>query len=189
MKGQVYQIKISLHVSKPKIWRRVLINPTINLDDFHQIIQTVMGWTNSHLHQFEDGLDIYCPKEFEIEDSRDSHKVKVNSILRMEAEKIKYEYDFGDGWMHEVLLEKVFPLDFPSQIPCCVTGRGNCPPEDCGGIWGFEGIKAILSNPKHDQYDETLEWVGGPFDPSYFNKDEINERLKSPGYGCLPFVY
>ncbi len=185
MTAQIYQIHISLQGSKPKIWRRVLIKPDITLVDFHRIIQTVMGWSNSHLHQFEKGHDSYSPEEFEVEDTQNSRKVKLNSLLKKENDKIKYEYDFGDSWMHDIILEKVLPVDKTMQIPSCVNGKGNCPPEDCGGIWGYEDIKTILSNPKHKQFEETMEWIGNEFDPDYFDKKEINEMLKYPDYGCI----
>jgi hypothetical protein len=163
----------------------MLIKPDITLVDFHRIIQTVMGWTNSHLHQFEKGHDSYSPEEFEVEDTKNSRKVKLNSLIIKEKDKIKYEYDFGDGWLHDIILEKVLPLDKTKQIPSCVDGKGNCPPEDCGGIWGYEEIKSILSNPKHKQFEETMEWIGDEFDPDYFDKKEINEMLKYPDYGCI----
>ena len=109
----------------------------------------------------------------------------MNSLLKKENDKIKYEYDFGDSWMHDIILEKVLPVDKTMQIPSCVNGKGNCPPEDCGGIWGYEDIKTILSNPKHKQFEETMEWIGNEFDPDYFDKKEINEMLKYPDYGCI----
>jgi hypothetical protein len=185
MTGQIFQIQISLQGSKPKIWRRILVKSDITLVDFHKIIQTVMGWTNSHLHLFQHGRDSYSPEEFEVEDTKNSRKVKLNSLLKKEKDKIKYEYDFGDDWQHDILLEKILPLDKTMPIPSCIDGKGNCPPEDCGGIRGFEEIKTILANSKHKQYEEIMEWLGGEFDPDYFDKNEINEMLKTPDYGCV----
>jgi hypothetical protein len=185
MTGQIFQIQISLQGSKPKIWRRILVKPEITLVDFHKIIQTVMGWTNSHLHLFQQGRNSYSPEEFEVEDTKNSRKVTLNSLLKKEKDKIKYEYDFGDGWQHDILLEKILPSDKTMPIPSCIDGKGNCPPEDCGGIWGYEEIKKILVNSKHEQYEETMEWLGGEFDPDYFDKNKINEILKNPDYGCV----
>lgn len=185
MTKQIYQIRISLLGSKPMIWRRVLVSSDILLVDFHKIIQTVMGWTNSHLHQFVTGRDFYAPEEFEIEETKDSRKVKLNSILSEENEKVKYEYDFGDGWLHDILLEKILPFDKTAQLPICTGGKGNCPPEDCGGIWGYKDLLTIISNPKHKEYEETTEWLGGNFDPDFFDIKEINEMLKEEDFGCI----
>lgn len=185
---QIYQVQISLKDSKPKIWRRILTKPDITLLDFHKMIQTVMGWTNSHLHQFVKGEKCYSPENFddgfELEVMNDSRKVKLNSLLKNEKDKIKYEYDFGDGWRHEIILEKILPANKTVEIPSCIGGKGNCPPEDCGGIWGYEQIKEVLSNPKHKQYKETTNWLGGKFDPDFFDMEEVNKTLKEPDYGC-----
>lgn len=185
MPGKIYQIHISLNGVKPKIWRRLLVKPEITLVDFHRIIQTAMGWTNSHLHQFEVGYDTYSPADFEVEGTKDSRKVKLKSLLKEEKSKMKYEYDFGDGWIHNIVLEKILPFDEALQIPHCIAGKGNCPPEDCGGIWGYEDLITIISNPKDKQYKETMEWLGGEFDPNYFDKKEINEMLKDKDFGCV----
>jgi hypothetical protein len=179
---QIYQIHISLVNSKPKIWRRILTSSNISLENFHEIIQVVMGWTNSHLHLFEDGDISYAPAELEVEDTENSRKVKLNSLLCFEKDKIKYEYDFGDGWVHNILLEKILPFDKNIELPSCIGGKRNCPPEDCGGIWGYEDLLAIISNPKHEEYDEMVEWLGEDFDPEYFDIGQINQMLKNRSF-------
>ena len=188
MKEYIYQIYISLKGSKPKIWRRILTKPDITLFDFHKIVQTVMGWTNSHLHQFVKGREFYSPEDldegFELEADNDSKKVKLNFLLKTENDKIIYEYDFGDGWQHDIILEKILTAEKTLQIPSCIGGKGGCPPEDCGGIWGYEHIKEILSNPKHKQYKETMGWLGSEFNPDFFDMKETNKMLKEPDYGC-----
>ena len=185
MAKQIYQIQIVLKNSKPKIWRRVLVNSGILLVDFHKIIQTTMGWTNSHLHQFEKGRTIYAPKEFVLEETNDSMKVSLNTLLKKENEKIKYEYDFGDSWSHYIILEKILPFEKTTELPRCIGGKRNCPPEDCGGIWGYTDLLEIISNPKHKEHKEMMEWLGGDFDPDYFDIQEINGLLKEEDYGCI----
>ena len=185
MAQQIYQIQISLKGFTPKIWRRVLINSDITLVDFHKIIQTTMGWSNSHLHQFEKGREYYAPKDFELEDAIDSKKIKLTSLLKTEKDKIKYEYDFGDGWEHDIVLEKILPFDKTINLPSCIKGNGNCPPEDCGGVWGYADLLKIISNPKNKEYNEMIEWLGEGFDPDYFDIEEINEMLKEEDYGCI----
>jgi len=186
----IYQVQISLKGFKPKIWRRLLIPSDLLLSDFHKIIQTSMGWTNSHLHQFIKNDAFYTRKmaddDFWYElNNVDYRNMKASDLLAMEKEKIIYEYDFGDSWEHEVLLEKVLPNDKNAQLPICLNGSMNCPPEDCGGIWGYASMLEILKQPDHEEYDSYLEWLGEDFDPEYFDKNEINEFLKEEDFGCL----
>jgi len=184
MPKKIYQIQIVLKGAKPKIWRRILVNSDVLLVDFHKIIQTTMGWSNSHLHLFSDGFEEYSPKEFEVEDTKDSRKVRLDKILKAEKTWITYEYDFGDGWEHTIMLEKIFPADNQFQIPQCIAGKRNCPPEDCGGIWGYSDLLNILKHPEHEEYENFAEWLGDDFDPEYFDMDIINGMLKQKDFGC-----
>lgn len=185
MQQLVYQLKIILKGAKPPIWRRILVDPETLLVDFHRIIQTTMGWTNSHLHLFAGQKYEYAPREFEVEGTRDSRVVKLKDILKGEKQKILYEYDFGDGWEHEILLEKIIEEEGEKQIPRCIGGRKNCLPEDCGGVGGYEELLNIISDPDHEDHKEMLVWLGGDFDPDYFDKHEVNELLRQKDYGCL----
>ena len=179
MKANIYQLKISLIDSRPEIWRRILVDPNVLLVDFHRIIQTTMGWTNSHLHLFADNNNTYSPREFEVEGAKNSRVVKLSKLLIKEGDKILYEYDFGDGWEHSIVLEKIISL------PTCIDGENNCPPEDCGALGGYEELQEIISDPEHSEYDEMMEWLGGKFDPAYFNLDEINKMLQKKDFGCI----
>jgi len=185
MANIAYQIQIVLKGTKPMIWRRLLVDPEVLLVDLHRIIQTTMGWTNSHLHLFSDGIEEYSPKEFEVEDSIDSRVVRLNEILTDVESKLDYEYDFGDSWEHEIILEKILIPDPKIKIPLCIDAKRNCPPEDCGGIWGFSDMLKILKQPDHEEYDSYLEWLGGKFDPEYFDMDEINKKLRRKDFGCI----
>ena len=145
-----------------------------------------MGWTNSHLHHsvFEDRY--YSePGEFESPNNIDYSKVKLSDLISSIEQKLEYEYDFGDGWEHEILLEKIIN-DYDSKHPVCLTGKRACPPEDCGGPYGYEDMLKIMADPGHEQYEEYVEWLDGEvFDPEYLDIDEINEMLKEDDYGCL----
>ena len=186
----VYQLKITLKGSRPSIWRKVLINPDLPLEDLHKIIQTTMGWTNSHLHQFwKDRTNYYLEiNDFgELPDNSKSCeycKTKVSDLLKKEKDKIEYEYDFGDSWNHVITLEKVLPFDDTEVYPVCIDGKRHCPPEDCGGLWGFYNMLEILKDPQHEEYEEYLEWLGEEFEPEYFDKKEVNLMLKEVDYGC-----
>jgi hypothetical protein len=174
----IYQIKISLIGAKPPIWRTVLVASDINLETFHEVIQLTMGWTESHLHQFIDNKKAYGShdNDFELE-MEDEAKYKLFQLLKTEKESLTYEYDFGDSWEHKILLEKILPYDSNIHLPVCIKGKRACPPEDCGGIWGYEELLKTLSDPKHPDHEDTLEWLGGEFDPEEFDLEEINDDL------------
>jgi len=181
----ILQIKISLKYVRPPIWRRILVEDSIKLSDFHKIIQTVMGWTNSHLHQFIINERYYGePDEDSFEEIVDYRKIKLKSVLSFEKEKILYEYDFGDGWEHEIVLEKIFNNQ-TIENPICLTGKRNCPPEDSGGPYGYMDLLKVISDPKNDDYKEMKSWIGDDFDSEYFNKEEISNLLTKKNYGCL----
>ena len=188
----IYQIQISLNGSKPKIWRRLLIPADLLLSDFHKLIQTTMGWTNSHLHQFIK-LGIFYSQRYENDDyweemdNVDYSDIKVFDLLQKEKESITYEYDFGDSWEHTILLEKILPNDEKSKLPICLAGKMNCPPEDCGGIWGYAAMLDILTQPDHEEYEHCYEWFDDDFDPKHFDKDEINQMLNDIDYGNFEF--
>jgi len=190
MKKKIYQIQIALKGFKPKIWRRILIPSDLLLSDFHMIIQTTMGWTNSHLHQFIKNRIFYTRRMHDDDlwdemDNVDYKKMKISDLLKKEREKIIYDYDFGDSWEHDIILEKILPIDDKIKYPICLTGKMNCPPEDCGGVWGYADMLEILKQPDHEEYESYIEWLGDDFDPEYFDKDEINEMLKMENFGCI----
>ena len=178
----IYQLKVSLKGSKPPIWRRLLVSSDIKLDTLHLALQISMGWTNSHLHQFiSQDQTFYGIKDDDFDmggfEMQDENTVRLSHILKTEMDSLIYEYDFGDSWTHKIVLEKILPFDTDKKLPYCVTGKRACPPEDCGGIWGYENLLAILEAPEHDEHEEMLEWLGGEFDPSYLSRREINQSL------------
>lgn len=182
--GSVYQLKISLKYSKPLIWRRVLVPAAIELEDLHDVIQVVFGWEDCHLHQFIDGRTRYQEVDAEQEmfgmmrDVVDSDGVQLRSLLRKAKDKIVYEYDFGDSWEHEIVLEKVLKSNPKQQLPLCVKGKLACPPEDCGGLPGYYNLLETFAGPDSEEKEEMLEWCCDPIDPEAFDLDAINERLE-----------
>lgn len=182
--GSIYQLKISLKGAKPPIWRRILIPADMELMELHEAIQAAMGWENCHMHQFKQGRTFFMPEPnddfagFGGFDTEDSSGVRIDQLLRTEKDKIEYEYDFGDSWEHEVLLEKVLEPAAGAVYPVCVKGKGACPPEDCGGLWGYYGLLETLSDPESEEHEEILDWMGESFDPDAFDLDEANARLR-----------
>jgi len=176
----IYQIKVTLKGSKPPIWRRIQVRSDITLSRLHMILQEAMGWWNAHLHLFAVGQTEYGlpDPDFGFEGMRDERMVKLNQIATGEGARFIYEYDFGDSWEHVLLVEKVLPPEEGVQYPICTKGRRACPPEDVGGIWGYEEFLEAIQDPDHPEHEEYLEWIGDEFDPEEFDLDAINERLR-----------
>lgn len=179
----IYQIKVTLNDSKPPIWRRVLVEDTTTLGKLHTILQTAMGWTNSHLHHFIINDDFYGePDEDEFSDieTKNEKRFRLNQFVTRKGFKFVYEYDFGDSWEHTILVEAILPAEKGTQYPVCIAGKRACPPEDVGGVWSYEDFLKVIANPKDPQYEEMMEWLGVKFDPERFNLAHVNEGLRHP---------
>ncbi len=177
---KIYHLKITLRDVKPPIWRRILVSETTALDDLHYIIQIVMGWENSHLHQFIIGQEYYSilNEDFGNElEQKDSSKFTLKRLGLLPKSKFLYEYDFGDDWMHEIVVEDITEAQAGQTYPICVVGKRACPPEDCGGPWSYADLLEVLKNPKHPDYQDMTDWIPEDFDSEYFSADEINRQL------------
>jgi Plasmid pRiA4b ORF-3-like protein len=175
--ADVYALKVTLLGTSPPVWRRILVPCDITLRNLHRTLQTVMGWTNSHLHQFgrprQRLTDLRSRVGIKI---ADENRTKLGELIQTVGERFLYEYDFGDGWQHELVLEEVlFGEESFQQI--CVAGGRCCPPEDCGGPQGFAELLNALQHANHPRHDEVCEWLGD-FVPESFSVDEINRRLR-----------
>ncbi|MBC8466192.1 plasmid pRiA4b ORF-3 family protein [bacterium] len=181
--NQVYQFKITLCGIRPPIWRRIQVPETYSFWDLHVAIQDAMGWWDSHLHLFE----IFNPRsgsknEIGIpakdlgydNETLAGWKYYIADYFNMENKSCNYFYDFGDDWQHIILLEKIIPCENGIKYPTCIKGKRACPPEDCGGVWGYMDLLEILNDPEHDEYEDMLEWAGGKIDPERFNPKEVH---------------
>jgi hypothetical protein len=182
--GVLYQFKITLLDSAPMIWRRIQVQDC-TLDKLHEHIQTAMGWTNSHLHQFEIDGERYGDPEllndgFEDFECIDSTKTMVSDIVTKTGKRFsfKYEYDFGDGWEHEVLFEGCPPVEKGMKYPICLEGERACPPEDVGGVWGYQDFLTAIADPDHEEHKNFLEWCGGSFSPDEFDPKKATREMK-----------
>lgn len=177
---QILQCRVWLVDSEPSIWRRFEVSDQISLDDLHEILQIVMGWENGHLHAFAIGRDRYAaPFPMPLEGTLDSTSVSLASFRFKSGDKFSYTYDFGDGWLHQVRVDEVRPQSNEVKLPRCLEGDRACPPEDCGGVWGYEALLERLSDPEDPDFEELLDWVGD-FDPSHFSVEAVNAQLRQP---------
>ncbi len=175
----VYQMKVALEDSKPPIWRRIQVTSATSLYRLHKVLQVVMGWSDYHLHEFIiDEMHYGEPSpDYDFKMNNDK-TVKLSQVIFEEEAKFAYIYDFGDYWYHKILVEKILPLEPDKHYPICIKGKRACPPEDCGGIWGYYSFLKAIQDPSNPEHDHMLKWVGGSFDSEAFDLNEINQRLR-----------
>ena len=173
----VVSLKVTLRGAKPPIWRRVLVPGAINLGGLHQVIQAAMGWHDAHLHAFTVAGRSYGDPH-NVDDVANENRMTLNGVMKAGVKRFTYDYDFGDNWEHSVAIEKTQPAIPGQSYPLCVAGKRNCPPEDCGGVWGYAELLEILADPAHPEREERLEWIDQEdFDPETFDIDTANAIL------------
>jgi hypothetical protein len=176
----IYQIKVGLRGAKPPIWRRLEVPANIGLARLHRVIQAAFDWTDSHLHAFETPYG-----DFGVADPELGHRaespVSLEQVAPAEKSKIRYTYDFGDNWEHEIVVEKILPREKKTSYPRCTGGRRAAPPEDCGGIYGYTDLLEVLADPDHPEHEAQLEWLGldspAEFNPAAFDVQNVNHNL------------
>ena len=180
-----YHLKIVLNQTKPPVWRRLQVPGSASLGWLHAVIQVAMGWTNSHLHQFRVGDQVCSDPAFQLDEYEgdppvlNENKVTLVAAAPRQNDVLEYEYDFGDSWHHRVTVEKIAGPEPASVMGAlCLDGARTCPPEDCGGAWGYDNLLKILRNPKHEEHDSMKEWLGRPLDAEQFDRDKVNKYLK-----------
>lgn len=179
--AKVYQLKITLEGIEPPIWRRIQVPDAYSFWDLHVAIQDAMGWQGTRPHAFrlidpvKGGMvEIGVPDHYD----PSGHLVPgwecpIADYFTLERRTARYEYDFGDSWQHAVELEEIAPRPEKSSYPKCLDGERNCPPEDCGGVSGYEDFLEAIDDPEHDEHDEMLTWIGGEFDPDDFRPKQV----------------
>lgn len=178
---QLYQLKVTLRDVKPPVWRRLLVRGDASLGRLHRILQAAMGWYDCHLHTFTvRGKTYSVPNPEWSIDIRDERKAKLAKLALTPRSRFTYEYDMGDGWEHEILIEAVTDADTARpRWAVCLGGERACPPEDVGGSWGYGNFLEAIRDPKHKEHTEMLEWIGGEFDSESFSVAETDEALKN----------
>ncbi len=182
MPVEIYQIKVTLRDSRPPIWRRIQVSSDTTLAKLHRILQRVMGWEDAHLHQFiirDERYGVPDKEDVGPRQTRDERKYILREVVPGERSQFGYNYDFGDYWQHVLVVEKTFPPEEGVRYPVCLAGARACPPEDVGGLPGYENFLEAMRNPEHPEHNEFSEWIGGDFDPEAFDLGEINQTLRS----------
>lgn len=174
-----YIIKITLLGSKPPIWRCFCVPGQTTLDRLHDVIQIVMGWQESHLHCFEIDGQRYseAPEDMDT-DGQEEGNFRLCDLVPRAKTKFSYEYDFGDGWQHTLIVDSIETVPPGHRVRVtCLAGEGSCPPEDVGGPDGYKEFLAALDNPKHPEHESYREWCGGGFDRTAYDLDAVNFEL------------
>lgn len=177
--ARIFQIKVTLqHIRRP-IWRRFQVAADTKLPRLHRILQVVMGWDNCHLHAFITGDISYGEPDPDFPGGSVSERNVRLEQIAAPGGTLRYEYDFGDSWDHVLKIEKVVTPAPGAKYPVCIAGARACPPEDCGGVWGYQNLVEAINNPAHEEHEELLEWAGEGWDPEHFDLAGINQELKS----------
>ncbi len=174
--ANIIRLKVTLRGVKPPVWRRLVMPGTMTLGDLHKAIQAAMGWHDCHLHAFDVGGEQFGDRR-SLDDVADEKRPTLNDLLRSSVIRFTYIYDFGDTWEHTVAFEKSEPAVEGEAYPVCIAGKRNCPPEDCGGVWGYEELLAILAHPAHPERAGRIDWLGEEFDSEEFDLGLANTAL------------
>ncbi len=179
MKAKTYQLKITLEGIRPPVWRRLEALGNTTLGGLHDVFQTVMGWSDCHLHLFTAGGSHFGPEDPDArEPLEDERKVRLDQVLLRRGDGMVYEYDFGDSWIHRVDVEEIGSADSESKrYPLVTGGKRACPPEDCGGVFGYMDLLQTLADPGQPDHLEKMEWFDEDFDSEAFDLEKINRLL------------
>jgi len=178
--NSLLQLRIELAGLNPAIWRRVVVPDAMTLPKLHRVIQAAMGWSDSHLHEFEIGGKRYGTPDpdWGAGDAVTSEKRATLAGCLAGAKSFRYIYDFGDNWEHLIKVEKSLPLDAHPLCPLCLAGANACPPEDVGGPPGYIDFLDAVADTLHPEHENMLDWCGGEFDPEAFDLDRTNKQLR-----------
>jgi hypothetical protein len=183
----IYQLKITLRDIRPPIWRRILISNQLYFTELHDLIQLYFSWIGYHLHEFYfthpyiPSIKLYIagktewaePSQIQDYYHLQADEIQLCDVFSEDKRIAYYLYDFGDNWLHKIVLEKIFPHKNGFDEPLCVGGRRAAPPEDCGGVWGYQELIEILEDTSHPEYEEMMEWVGSEFDPQEVTEIDV----------------
>lgn len=187
-----YYLHIQLRDIEPPIWRKIVVPGAISFHTLHKMLQVVMGWENAHAYLFRLAIHkqtaVYgLPGSDWVHAGlhiRDSRRAKLEPTVWADWMQLTYEYDLGDGWMHQITIEKIenLPEDqidehTPWITPRCLAGKRACPPEHAGGVAGYTGLLEALGRPAHPEHGRMRQWAGAAYDPELFSVRQVNSAL------------
>ena len=177
----VHRLKVTLLEVEPPVWRRLDVPSQIKLSALAGVLEAAVGWYGGHLHGFAVGALAYGipDPDFGSRTIIDERKVRLGEVLPAVTDRMRWDYDFGDGWEHEVLVEAIEPPDPGVAYPVCRAGMRACPPEDCGGPWGYDDFLVALVDPAHERHEELREWAPPGFDPEAFDIEQATQWMRS----------
>lgn len=176
---EIYTLRIFLDQIQPPIWRRVRVPEHHTLGHLHRVVQVVMGWQDYHLHEFSYGSERYGRPDYdEGAGLRDERRIELRGLGMTPGSVLGYLYDFGDDWHHIVVFEGAMPASADETYPLCIGGERSAPPEDVGGIFGYQEFLQAIADPEHERHEELISWSGGGFDPELFSIEKTNRRLR-----------
>ncbi len=183
MTTPIHRMKVTLRSIRPPIWRRIEVRSDIRLDQLAYLLVVAIGWEGYHLDQFRIGETRYLTADLDppLFGPRplNAARYRLEELLAQTGDKMIWDYDFGDGWEHDVVVEAIEAADGRATYPRCIKGRRACPPEDCGGVWGYENLVEALAAPAHPEHAELTEWLGHPYDPAHFDPAETTEAMRA----------
>ncbi|PKQ14877.1 MAG: hypothetical protein CVT67_12055 [Actinobacteria bacterium HGW-Actinobacteria-7] len=184
----VVTFKVALLGIEPSIWRRLEVPSSLTLDRLHEVLVTAMGWFDYHLHAFEiDGRRYGIPDDsFGFDTTLPEEEIVLGDLVSVDVKRFRYEYDFGDGWEHEIVIESLGEPVSGANYPRCTAGERACPPEDCGGIHGFAEFVEAMADPRHPEHEAMRAWYGGEFDPAAFRAEQTSALLHMLWTGEIP---
>jgi len=174
----VHTLRIELQYVEPTVWRRFVVPSETKLPKFNRTLEAAMGWEGYHLHMFEIAdLRIGAPDEDD-DDRIDERQITVKQLLPRVGSQVRWAYDFGDNWQHDVVVEAIEEPSPDVRYPMCTDGARACPPEDCGGVSGYEELREVLADPLHPEHEHLREWAGAGFEPDVFDQIAVTKRLR-----------
>jgi hypothetical protein len=173
-----HTLKVTLRGVTPPVWRRIVVDSQTKLSTLSDLLEAAMGWYGGHLHVFDVAGTTYGEPNPSWDDVLDERKVRLATVLPSVKSRMRWDYDFGDGWEHDVLVEAIGPPEPDATYPTCLAGRRACPLEDCGGPYGYQELLVALADPAHPDHSNLTEWAPSDFDPEEFDPDDATEAMK-----------
>ena len=185
----IYRLLVTLRFVEPLVWRRFLASRDIGLADLHRVLQIVMGWPDRHFHLFSTEASSYGTPDVDMPFVvLPEGRFRLRQIAPNVGDRFLYEYDFGDGWAHDLVVEEIVPADPEQALPLCLDGARACPPDGVGAMGGYARFLEAIANTSDPRHTSLVTWVGGSFDPEFFDVQTVNRQLGQMARACARMI-